>query len=208
MLGFWIVYILISAPCILYSGYTLTAHTNCPQWLKLAIYAFLTAAWFSMMLIWNLRANPKLSVRIYRIISMVGYFMLGFAFLLLCVLGLRDFVWISAYLLLPFKVISPFEQTAAITANLWTVGFVSVLSIYAVFAAIKMPRVIHYEFTDKRIRQSLKILALSDWHINKTTAPQKVRQFVHYFNALKPDVIIMAGDITDDFATAVRAQLH
>ncbi|MBR1756787.1 MAG: metallophosphoesterase [Alphaproteobacteria bacterium] len=208
MIGFWIVYILIAAPCILYTGYALTAHTDLPIWLNILIYALLTAAWFSMMLIWNLRANPKLSVRMYRVVSNVGYFMLGYAFILLCALGVRDFLWMSAYLLLPFKIISPFEASAALSANLWVLGLISVLSIYAVWAANRMPRVLQYGFADRRIRRPLRILALSDWHINKTTAPQKVKKFVQYFNVLEPDVIVMAGDITDDFVQNVGAQLR
>ncbi len=207
MLRFWIVYILISLPCILYTGYALTAHINCPLWITIIIYTFLITAWFSMMLIWNLRSNHRLSVNIYRIISNVGYFMLGFAFLLLCGLALRDFLWMSAYLLLPFNIISPFEPAIALTANLWTVGIVIMLSICAVKGALQLPRILHYKFTDKRIKRPLKILAISDWHINKTTSVQRLRKFIQYFNAQKPDAIIMAGDIADDFAQDVSVQL-
>ncbi|MBR6355810.1 MAG: metallophosphoesterase [Alphaproteobacteria bacterium] len=208
MLGSWIVYTLIATPCIFYTGYALTAHTGCPMWLTAAVYVLLTAAWFAMALIWNLRSNTKVSPRVYTLIAHLGYFMLGFAFLLMCVLGLRDAVWLSAYLLTPFKVASPFEPVTLIPANLWTLGIVGCLSAYALFAAAKMPRVTHYHFTDSRIRRPLKILALSDLHINKTVSPAKVHKFVQYFNALQADVIVLAGDIADDFTQVIGAQLR
>lgn len=208
MSGFLIIYTLIAIPCILYTGYALTAYTECPFWLTAVVYVLLTSAWFAMALIWNLRTNPKVPTRIYILVSRIGYFMLGFAFLLLCVLGVRDVLWLSAYLLTPFKVVSPFEVSAAVPANLWTLGIVCFLSIYALLSAIKMPRIKRYSFTDSRICRPIKILALSDLHINKTVSPTKVRKFVRYFNEQKPDVMILAGDIVDDFAQAIKTQLR
>ena len=208
MIGFWTVYTLIALPCIFYTGYTLTAHTGSPLWLTAGVYTFLIAAWFAMALIWNLRRNSDISARTYTLIAHVGYFMLGFAFLLLSALALRDAVWFGLYLMTPFKVASPFEASVLVPANLWTVAVVAGISICSVLAAAKMPRVMRYRFSDSRIRQPLKMLALSDLHINKTVSPAKVRKFVQYFNKMQADVIVLSGDIADDFVQDIGAQLR
>ena len=80
-------------------------------------------------------------------------------------------------------------------------------SLYSLYAAEKLPQVTHYEYSDARIKQPLKILAISDLHITKMIAPQKVAAWVAQFNALQPDVIVMPGDIADDKSEDIRRHI-
>lgn len=61
------------------------------------------------------------------------------------------------------------------------------------------PRVITYQLDiDKSAAVSqLKIVQLSDIHINETTSPHYIQQMVNDVNSLKPDYIFITGDTLD-----------
>jgi predicted MPP superfamily phosphohydrolase len=55
--------------------------------------------------------------------------------------------------------------------------------------------------------EGLSILHLSDLHINKKTPLQKIDKLVTYANTLKPDIIVITGDIIDTKPTHIKEKL-
>lgn len=207
-MGFLIAYLIIAVSCIAITGRTLIAYSDCAAWIKLLIYAFFIFAWFSPMFVWNIQAKLSMPIWLYVGIAKVCYFIFGFAFLLVMILLLRDFIWMAAYYLGNKSIVSPYEATALKYANMVTLAAVLLLSLYAVYAADKMPRILHYQYTDARIQKPVKILMASDLHITKMTSVEKVKEWVNLFNAQKPDIVVLPGDIGDDRVEDVKRQLN
>ena len=200
-------YIIIAVSCITITGRTLIAYSEYAAWAKLLVYVFLVLAWFSPMLVWNMQARLSVPVWLYVGFAKVCYFMFGFAFLLVMVLLIRDFVWFLLYYIGGKNIISPFDASVLKSVNIITIVSVLLLSIYAVYAAGKMPQVLHYQYTDARIKKPVKILVASDLHITKMTSVEAVQKLVRMFNGLKPDIILLPGDIGDDSVGDVKRQI-
>lgn len=71
-------------------------------------------------------------------------------------------------------------------------------SSYALYAGIKVPEVKEVTLISSKIRSEQTIVLLSDIHIHRAISPEKVKAIVEKTNALKPDLILLNGDIIDD----------
>ncbi len=69
---------------------------------------------------------------------------------------------------------------------------------YALYAGTKTPDVREVVIASEKISREQKVVVLSDLHIHRTISPQKIKEIVERTNTLKPDAIILAGDILDD----------
>ncbi|MBQ7632771.1 MAG: metallophosphoesterase [Alphaproteobacteria bacterium] len=207
-MGFLIVYLIIGTLCSLFSGYSFTARADYGSSITILIYGVFLAAWLSPLGIWHVkRQNGKLSIA-HTIAIRICHLLLGMAFLMFCLLIIRDFVWYTLYILGIGKIPSPFEITAARTANMITLLILFLCTAYSLYAAEKMPRVLHFKYCSTRIKQTLKILVISDWHINRLTPLKKIEKQISYFNNLHPDIILMPGDIADDSKECMQKQLR
>ena len=205
-MGFWIVYLLVGTLCSAIGGYALSINSGYPFWASAGIYGAFLLSWLALPAIWYWQHRNTLPPRLYNFVFHIGYLLFGFAFLLTALLVLRDTLWYAAYIF-GLNVPSPFTDSAVRAANTITLALALLCSLYALYAAQKLPRVLHYEYHDARIKQPLKLLVISDWHINRTISPQKVAERVAVFNNLKPGVILMPGDIADDTPEMMREQL-
>lgn len=206
-MGFLTAYFIIAMSCILITGRTLIAYADTSVWVKSVVYMLFAAAWFCPILIWSLQPRNVLPVSLYTLIAKGGYILFGFSFILVMLLVVRDALWGGAYLLSGRRIINPSDTNALRIANYFTLGIAVLLSGYAVYAAEKLPRVLHYEYTDSRIQKPVKVLLASDIHLNKMMSVNKVKRLVKHLNALKADMILLPGDITDDRADDISAQV-
>lgn len=206
-MNFMLAYFTISISCIVITARTLVAYTDCSLWIKTAVYALFCVAWFAPILLWNIQALNLVSVRVYTVLAKIGYFLLGFAFLLVMAILLRDVLWGIVYFISGKNIPSPNNPAALNTANAVTLLILAACCIYSVFAAEKMPEVVHREYHDTRIKQPLKMLVVSDLHITQMTPVAKVEKWVERFNALQPDVILLSGDIADDSKENIAKQI-
>ena len=205
---FWLVYSLIALLCIVLTALPLLGYCDCGEWVKWSVYIFLFTAWFSPVLIWNWQTNNKISLKMYTLIAKIGYFLEGFAFLLMMTLLIRDIFWWSVYYLSNgVLLVSPLKDNIVAEANIITVIAVFIVSLYGIYAAEKKPEILRYCFTDKRIKRSLRILIASDLHITKITKVSKVRELVKYFNGLNADAVLLPGDIADDIVENIKKQI-
>ncbi len=198
---------IIAVSAIIITGRTLVAYADyAPLW-KFVAYVLISLAWFAPVIIWNLRSITNMSAGTYGLIVRGGYYMFGLAFIVVSFILLRDIVWGLAYLVSGKQIVSPGNPEALHWANMITLVLAFILSLYAVYSAEKLPRVLHYEYHSERIKQPMKVLFASDLHINRAVSVQKVEKIVRYFNELKPDVVLLGGDIADDNADEISAQI-
>jgi len=208
-MAFWIVYSAIAILCIILTALPLVGYCDCAEWVKIAVYAFLFVAWFSPILIWNWQTKKNIPLKLYSFVAKTGYFLEGFAFMLMMILLLRDICWWSLYYFSNGRfIISPLKDNIIAYANIITAAAVFLVCLYGIYAAEKMPKVLRYTFKDKRIKKPLKALVASDLHITKMTQQNKVKVWVDYFNKLKADVVLMAGDVADDNAEDIKKQIN
>lgn len=207
-MAFWIVYSAIAILCIILTALPLVGYCDCAEYIKIAVYAFLFIAWFSPVLIWNWQTQKNIPLKLYSWVVQIGYFLEGFAFLLMMTLLMRDVFWWGGYYLSSGKlIISPLKDNIVADVNIITVVIVFLVCLWGVYAAEKMPDVLHYTFSDKRIKKPFKALIASDLHITKVTKQNKVKAWVNYFNSLKADIVLMVGDVGDDTAEDIKKQI-
>ncbi|MBP1532174.1 MAG: metallophosphoesterase [Alphaproteobacteria bacterium] len=206
-MSFLIAYLVVAFSCIIITVRTLIAYTDCSALTQTLVYGIFIFAWLSPILIWKLQTNGFLPLWLYSIFAKLGYFMLGFAFLLLFTIILRDIIWTASYYLSGKNIVSPLNHQALRTANIITLSAVFIICLYSVYAAEKLPAILHYQYRDSRIQKPLKALLISDLHITKMTPVSKVQSWVKYFNAQNPDIILMPGDIADDAVSDIKKQI-
>lgn len=207
-MAFWIVYSAIAILCIILTALPLVGYCDCAEWVKIAVYMFLFVAWFSPVLIWNWQTRKDIPLKIYSLFARIGYFLEGFAFLLMMVLLIRDALWWFLYYFSNgWLIISPLKDNIVADVNIITVLVVLVVSLYGVYVAERNPKVLNYIFYDKRIKKPVKLLVASDLHITKMISADKVKSWVKFFNELKPDAILFPGDIGDDVVESIRKQV-
>lgn len=68
-------------------------------------------------------------------------------------------------------------------------------------------QIINIEVEDKKLND-LKILHLSDLHINKKTSTEKILELVNFSNSLEFDFCIITGDIIDTKVKFIKKQLE
>ncbi|MDN5093172.1 metallophosphoesterase [Aliarcobacter butzleri] len=68
-------------------------------------------------------------------------------------------------------------------------------------------QIINIEVEDKKL-DDLKILHLSDLHINKKTSIEKILELVNFSNSLEFDFCIITGDIIDTKVKFIKKQLE
>ncbi|MBR1600268.1 MAG: metallophosphoesterase [Alphaproteobacteria bacterium] len=207
-MAFWAVYSVIAILCIILTALPLLGYCDCAEWIKILVYVFLFTAWFSPVVIWNWQTRKDIPLKVYSIAAKIGYFMEGFAFLLMIVLLIRDAVWWFLYYFSNgWLIISPLKDNIVADVNIITVLTVLAVSVYGVYVAEKNPRVIRYKFSDKRIKKPVKLLAASDLHITKMISSDKVKSWVKFFNNLNPDAVLFVGDVGDDNVDNIKKQI-
>lgn len=207
-MGFWVVYSLTAFLCIILTSLPLVGYCDCDEWIKILVYVFLSICWFSPIVIWNLQAKRDIPVKLYAVAAKVGYFLEGFAFLLMMVLLARDVLWWSLYYFSSgLLVISPLVNNIIVKANIITVLAVFIISLGGVYAAERLPKVLRYSFSDNGIKMRVRMLAVSDLHITKMTSISKVKSWVKFFNSLNANIVVFSGDVADDQAGDINTQI-
>ena len=140
------------------------------------------------------------------------YFLFISAFLFFVGLLLRDFIWIISYQLIPalsknFPMLSPFNLKALFWANMGLGLLVFTFSGLALYNGIKVPNVEYLTLFSDKIKSEKTIAVLSDLHLNRTLSLKKLQGIVDKTNALKPDIIVLPGDIIDDDTSMLQKHL-
>lgn len=131
--------------------------------------------------------------------------MLYFTLSLLTIDLIRLFNWIFHFM--PAKGSEAYLKIKFITGAA-TTGII-LLTLTIGFFNAWHPKVTKYSINiDKPANQirNLKIIAASDIHLGTIIGPRKTHQLVSTINSLKPDIILLAGDVVDEDVQPVIKQ--
>jgi len=189
--------LVLAAIAVVYK--TLTGYADFAWYTKLLILLFLSISWFAPMWLRWLRHGPAfLNGGFYEAAYKVGYFLMGFVLILSMLLIARDIIWQAVYFIVRKPALNPDNAQHINILNLITIGLALLVSFYAVYEAHKTPKVERLEITDERIKEPVKFVVASDFHINQSTPDWHINKMVDVINAQNPDYILLVGDVMDD----------
>ncbi|MBR2300111.1 MAG: metallophosphoesterase [Alphaproteobacteria bacterium] len=194
---FGMLILVVAAIAVTYK--TLTGYASFSAVSKILILLILTASWFSpMWLRWIRNGYEILNGTFYDIAYKLGYFMMGFVLILAMLLILRDVLWYVVYFISRIKALNPDNAHAINVANFITVLLALTASFYGVYEAHKSPDVRQINISDNRIKEKVKFVMASDFHINQSTPVWHIQKMIDIINKQNPDYILLVGDIVDD----------
>lgn len=210
---FFVAFFIIATACSAITVKTLVGYSDIKLLAKLLISAVVVAGWFAPLFISALRHAPWLNPKLFAVISFTGYTLLGFVFITFCLLMLRDVIWYGIYgSARVFGVdnwsLNPKNISVLGYANMAVVTLAVIIGGYALYQGVKVPDVAEIRLETSHIARDLRLVHLSDLHIDRTTPVSRIRKIVEKVGSLNPDVILMTGDIVDDDATALDEQLE
>ncbi|MBC8400657.1 MAG: metallophosphoesterase [Candidatus Marinimicrobia bacterium] len=149
-------------------------------------------------------------------LSWFGYTSLGFFTLIFLLVVVRDLgwsIWASAAKLIGWSKdllghssahltdFNPARRQFVVTAmNLGLLSLTSGLSAYGLYQARRKPDVIEVDVPITNLPDGLdgfKIVQISDIHVGPTIKRDFVQQVTDQVNALKPDMVVLTGDLVD-----------
>ena len=206
---FLIASLIIAVSCSLITTRVLVSYNNFGLFFKLAVGFAITVSWFMPPILHFIRRHIPLDRETYALISDIGYTLFGFVFILFVLLMLRDFLWFFAGKLgrwrgLQAAWLDPKDAFYLGWSNLVVVLLAVFLSVYAVYEAVKIPNLREVTFTSPKIKQEVRLVHLSDLHINKSTPAKRIQAIVEKVNAQNPDFIVITGDSVDAKTSEIR----
>ncbi len=187
---------------------TLAGYSDFSDLVKFSILALLIIAWFSPIILGLLRYNAWMSISVYAGIAKASYFLMGLAFILLMLILLRETVWYIIYFISRNPALSPDNAELLNRNNLITVIAALLIAVYGVYEAHKVPAVNTITIENSRIKENVKMVVASDFHIDTSTPMRQIENFVNLINAQNPDYILLVGDIIDDVPEKLEKQME
>ncbi len=192
---------------------TLIGYTKIWWLYKLLISGAVLFCWFGHSLLSYCRHRDYLSLELYKIFANLAYVGLGFGFVLLVLLLVRDFSWFATYGIAKISKsgccdkLNPFNTFYLNVANIATVALAVVLTGWGMYQALKQPEIKTVTVSDKAIVEPFKLVQLSDLHINRTTPTAKIKNLVSRVNALNADAVVITGDVVDEPPHQIKEQM-
>ena len=90
------------------------------------------------------------------------------------------------------------SRRACLWMNAGVIFVAFLCTCWALYEGIKIPTIKNIEIQSPKVKSEQKIVVLSDIHIHRVIAPEKIKGIVKRANAQNPDIILLAGDIIDD----------
>lgn len=136
------------------------------------------------------------------------YFMFGFVFFLFVITFLRDIIWMIIDIIrrTPIEEIKHPKHLSEI--NLITFLLCVFVCVYGVYEAEKDANIVTYEIASPKIKQPTKVVLLADLHIDTDVSSAYITNLVNRVNALKPDAVVIAGDIVDNRPIKLEKQME
>lgn len=136
-----------------------------------------------------------------RFTAAIGYIWMGFAFLFFFLSLARDVARGALWLVEKyFHVNSPLAGLLGTPGATITIVLLAVIvSVYGVYSASRIS-ITNVRFPSTKFPQqpgSLRIVQISDLHLDVLTSEARIERMVKTINALDPDVIVSTGDLVD-----------
>lgn len=139
-------------------------------------------------------------------ISMLAYLPIIMLMMLFCLSVLRDLIW------MPLSLVSGNHFSAVNPAllrlsNLIFIGVTLLLTGLSVVEGLKPPKVKEITLASDKISTPMRLVLLSDIHLNPLTPKRHIETMVRDTNNLKPDAVLITGDIIDGGADELAAYI-
>lgn len=203
---------IIAIACSAITIKTLVGYSDIKRKYKYVVAILVVISWTAPTWIRFIGKSGILSAENYALVSEIGYFLFGTAFILFSMLLLRDFAWFALYGVYSkfFKEnwsIHPKNINLLDKANALVLLVTVVLAFWALHNGTKTPDLKPLEITSSRLDKDLRVVLLADTHITRTTPVERVEKLVEKVNSLNPDIIVLVGDIGDDKVDMVSKQM-
>ncbi|MBS4773705.1 MAG: metallophosphoesterase [Proteobacteria bacterium] len=209
---FIVALLIISVACSTITIRTLVSYSDMKRLGKMMMSGIIIVGWFSPIFVRMFKNAGFMSSGAYDILYTASYTLYGFVFILFCFLILRDILWYAVYglaRLLGYNKwsLNPKNLSVLSYANYAVLIVSALVSGWALYEGIKVPQVKELTFHSGKLSRDMRIVHLTDLHINRTTPLSRINKIVNTVNNLGADVIVMTGDIIDDDATRMEEQL-
>ncbi len=172
---------------------------------KLGCFLFVSCGWFAPIIGFALHRTEIEDSFVY--ITKIMYFWFGFVFFLFAITIIRDMLWALIDFIRRVPV-SDLKNNALLNKiNLGTIVFCLLFCLYGLYEAEKMPAIKTYDISSPKIKEATKVVMLSDLHIDADTSPKSIKKIVDEVNSLKPDAVVLVGDIIDNTPGKLFAQM-
>lgn len=200
---FFIAFFVVSISASLITIRVLCAYSDYSIWFKGLISLLVVSGWMVPLLLGLIRRNHWLEGENYALANNILYTLFGFVFLLFCVLLVRDFLWVGIYKISqfcgkPFSFLDPMNGVLINRANVATVILCLGLTFYGVLQGNKTPQIKEVILYSNKILKPVDIVVLSDLHANRTTSEKRLKKLVAQIKGLRPEIVVMPGDVIDD----------
>lgn len=209
---FIIASLIISTACSTITIRTLIGYSGMTLSRKIIVSGIVLLGWFSSLFVRLLKNSDAVSGAAYNILYNLSYTLFGFVFILFCFLMIRDIFWYliyyGAHLLGRDEwSLNPKNLSVLGYANAIVIGISVLVSLYAFYEGFKVPQVRELTIESPKLARDMRIVHLSDLHLNRAVPLSRVNNIVEKVNSLGADVILLTGDIMDDDATKMEDQL-
>jgi predicted MPP superfamily phosphohydrolase len=212
MYFFIIALLTIATAASLITSKTLLGYTNVNSVWKILLFFVLWISWMSPAILNMAKRQPILEGKLYNMLSFVGYGLFGFVFILFMVIFCRDILWYFIYGMSKVAdkdsaVFNPSNSSVLNKANLITIVFVFLISVYSIYQGIKTPIVKEITITTNKIQKEIRIVQMNDMHMERSKPVKWFENIVALSNSLNPDMVVMPGDIVDDNVEHIKKHM-
>lgn len=197
-MAFFVAFFIVIISCVTITYKTLAGYSGFSLATRLSVLLFLTLAWFGPFIVRSLRSGGYVSEQTYAFCSKLTYFFMGYAFILMMLLVLREVVWYLVYFITHKESLSPDNVSLLNMLNIGALALAFVISLYSVWEANKTPAVKVLNVEDERILKETKLVVASDLHIDQATPLFQIRQIIDLINSQNSDYVLLVGDVIDD----------
>lgn len=197
---------IVSVAAIAITYKTYVGYGDYAWYTKTAFLLFLIIGWCAPFLGFALRhANTDNG---YALLTKGLYFLFGFTFFLFVITFIRDIIWLVVDLIRR----APLEEmkTPPLLAKANVITFVCCLlfCFYGVYEAEKNAAVKNIDIYSPKIKQAVKVVMLSDLHIDTDVSVAYVKNLVSRVNGLDADAVVIVGDIIDNTPERLSKQMN
>ncbi|MBQ8677002.1 MAG: metallophosphoesterase [Alphaproteobacteria bacterium] len=210
---FLLIYLVIAAACSAITIKNLIGYGEVRRSCKIAVSIVVVLGWFGSLPVYWIKKYNLLNDTVYGVVSSVLYFMLAFVFVLFVLIMLRDILWFVFFQILKLTghtswSLDPNNEEVLSRANIVGAILALLICFYASYQGSKLPVVAELNVSSDKITSNLKIVQISDLHLERNVSRDKVKNLVDFVNSLNPDVVVLTGDIINDEMAKVSPLLY
>ncbi len=201
-----IAFLVVAVAAIAITYKTYVGYGDYRWYTKLGCFLFVTCGWFAPLIGFAVHRTSIEDSFVH--ITKILYFWFGFVFFLFAITVIRDMFWALIDFIRRVPV-SDLKNTALLNKiNIGTIIFCLMFCLYGLYEAEKMPAIKTYDISSPKIKEATKVVMLSDLHIDADTSPKTIKKVVEEVNSLKPDAVVLVGDIIDNTPGKLFAQMQ